>query len=44
MTVAQVHRSAEAGPLDDFEMEHFRALFTRVPWISNAKFDVSRNR
>ncbi len=44
MTVDQIHRSAETGRLDDFEMEHFRALFTRVPWISNAKFGVSRNR
>jgi hypothetical protein len=44
MTVAQIHRAAEAGPLDDFEMEHFRALFTHVPPISNANFGVSRNR
>jgi hypothetical protein len=44
MTVAQIHLSAEVRPLDDFEMEHFRALFTHVPSIPNANFNASRIR
>ena len=44
MTAYQIHRLADTGRLDDFELEHFRALFTHVPSISNAKFGVFRNR
>lgn len=44
MTIYPIHRLADTGPLDDFEMEHFRALFTDVSLISNANFGASRNR
>jgi hypothetical protein len=30
--------------MDDFEREHFRALFAHVPTISNANFAISRNQ